>query len=159
MDIMNVPSHSPQSRFAFLFAPEDVAGWQTQPGEPDRILIVEDDLLIASEMEAALTEPGFEIVGIASTAEEAIELAGSRLPDLAVMDIRLAGDRDGVDAALELFRSHGVRSIFASAYSDRETRRRADPANPLGWLQKPYTTASLTTTVRRAAKELRGKGP
>jgi DNA-binding NarL/FixJ family response regulator len=161
IDIMNVPSHEPPSQFAdwrpFLLAPEDVAGRQTRTGEPDRILIVEDDLLIASEMEAALTEAGFEIVGVASTGEEAIELAGSRLPDLAVMDIRLAGDRDGVDTALELFRSLGVRSIFASAYSDQEVRRRAEPANPLGWLQKPYTTASLATMVRRAAKELRDK--
>jgi DNA-binding NarL/FixJ family response regulator len=161
IDIMNVPLHSPPSRFAdwrpFLLAPEDAAGRQTQNAEPGRILIVEDDLLIASEMEAVLTEAGFEIVGVASTGEEAIELAGSRLPDLAVMDIRLAGDRDGVDTALELFRSLGIRSIFASAYSDQEVQRRADPANPLGWLQKPYTTASLTAMVRWAAKELRGK--
>jgi two-component system, response regulator PdtaR len=72
------------------------------------------------------------------------------------VDIRLSGDRDGVDTALELFRSHGIRCIFASAHSDSEARRRADPAAPLGWLDKPYAMGSLTMLVRRAANELRG---
>ena len=73
------------------------------------------------------------------------------------MDIRLAGDRDGIDTALELFRLHGIRCIFASAYSDQEARRRAAPAAPLGWLQKPYTMASLTAKVRAAVSELRSR--
>ena len=73
------------------------------------------------------------------------------------MDIRLAGDRDGIDTALELFRSHGIRCIFASAYSDQEAQRRAAPAAPLGWLQKPYTMASLTAKVRAALSELRSR--
>jgi two-component system, response regulator PdtaR len=78
---------------------------------------------------------------------------------LAVIDIKLAGDRNGVDTAIELFRSHGVRCIFASAYSDSEARRRATPAAPLGWLQKPYSMGSLSAVVRAAASELRGKKP
>jgi DNA-binding response OmpR family regulator len=120
----------------------------------DRILIVEDDLLIASQMEAALTDAGFQIAGTASTGTEALQLAHAASPTLVVMDIRLAGDRDGIDIALELFRSHGIRCIFASAYSDQEAQRRAAPAAPLGWLQKPYTMASLTAKVREAVREL-----
>ena len=124
-------------------------------GEADeRILIVEDDVLIASQMEVALAEDGFEIAGVASTGKEAVQLAEAQSPTLVVMDIRLAGDRDGIDAARELFRLHGVRCIFASAHSDDDTRRRAAPAAPLGWLQKPYTMASLTAMVRAAFKEL-----
>ena len=123
----------------------------------DRILIVEDDLLIASQMEEALTEAGFQIAGNASTGEEALQLAGSQSPTLVVMDIRLAGDRDGIETALELFRSHGIRCIFASAYSDQEAQRRAAPAAPLGWLQKPYTMASLTDKVRAALSELNSR--
>lgn len=118
------------------------------------ILIVEDDLLIASEMEATLCDAGFEIAGIAATAKEALELAQAGSPTLAVMDIRIAGDRDGIDTALELFRSHGVRCIFASAHSDQDARQRAQPAAPLGWLQKPYTMESLTGMVRAAVREL-----
>ena len=127
-------------------------------GEADeRILIVEDDVLIASQMEVALAEDGFEIAGVASTGKEAVQLAEAQSPTLVVMDIRLAGDRDGIDTALELFRLHGVRCIFASAHSDDDTRRRAAPAAPLGWLQKPYTMASLTAMVRAAFKELRNR--
>jgi DNA-binding response OmpR family regulator len=128
-----------------------------QPGVGDRILIVEDDLLIASQMEAALAEAGFEIAGAASTGKEALHLAQTESPTLVIMDIRLAGDRDGIDTALELFRSLGVRCIFASAYSDQEARRRAAPAAPLGWLQKPYSMSSLTAAVRAALRELRGR--
>lgn len=137
-------------------APDERLGSQTQRRGADRILIIEDDLLIASEMEAALTDADFDVVGMVTTGEEALDLAGRELPDLAVVDIRLAGDRDGVDTAIALFRSHGIRCIFASAYSDDEARRRAAPSAPLGWLQKPYSMASLTAMVRTALAELRG---
>ena len=73
------------------------------------------------------------------------------------MDIRLAGARDGIDTAFELFRLHNIRCIFASAYSDHEARQRAAPALPLGWLQKPYTMGSLTAAVREAVSELRNR--
>jgi two-component system, response regulator PdtaR len=139
-----------------LFASDESAGSRTRAREPDRILIIEDDLLVATQIETALTEAGFDIVGIATTGEEAIE--SKEPPDLAVVDINLAGDRDGVDTALELFRLHGIRCIFASAYSDHETRQRAEPAAPLGWLQKPYTMPSLTDMVRMAATDVRDKG-
>lgn len=140
-----------------LFAPDDSAGSRTVPDNPGRVLIIEDDVLIASEIEATLADDGFEIVGVTSSGEEALELAKARSPTLAVIDVRLAGDRDGVDTAIELFRSHGVRCIFATAYSDSEARRRATPAAPLGWLQKPYSMAALSAMVRAAAKELRGR--
>jgi DNA-binding response OmpR family regulator len=141
----------------FLCAPEVGAGRPTEANRADRILIVEDDLLIATEMEEALTDAGFEITGIFTTGDEAIESAYVQAPDLAVVDIRLAGGRDGVNTALELFRSYGVRCIFASAYSDAQARRRAEPAAPLGWLNKPYTMTSLTTLARAALDQIRGK--
>jgi two-component system, response regulator PdtaR len=140
-----------------LLASDDGAGSATRVHEADRILIVEDDLLIAAQIESALSEAGFEVIGVATTGEEAIDVAGQQTPDLAVVDIRLAGDRNGVDTALELFRRHGIRCIFASAYSDSEARQRAEPAAPLGWLQKPYSMTALIRMVRAAAAEMRGK--
>jgi two-component system, response regulator PdtaR len=140
-----------------LCAPDKGGGSRTTPDEPDRILIIEDDLLIASQIETTLVDAGFEIIGVTGSGDEALEMARARLPTLAVVDIRLAGDRDGVETAIELFRLHGVRCIFASAYSDQEARRRAKPASPLGWLEKPYTMASLSAIVRAAASEVRGK--
>lgn len=113
-----------------------------------RILIVEDEYLIALEIENRLVDAGFEVVGIAMTADEAISIAGSTNPDLAITDIRLAGRRDGVEAATELFTTLGVRSIFASAHADAQTRERASAVSPIGWLQKPYSAEALIKLIR-----------
>jgi DNA-binding response OmpR family regulator len=157
-DIIAIPSlalPSTRSHWSGYSAPAAEGGASGARSEnSDRILIVEDDLLIASEIEAALMDAGFQIAGTASTSKEALQLAQEQSPTLVVMDIRLAGDRDGIDTALELFRSHGIRCIFASAYTDQEAQRGAAPAAPLGWLQKPYTMASLTASVRDAVREL-----
>jgi DNA-binding NarL/FixJ family response regulator len=121
-----------------------------RPGEAARILVVEDDFLIALQVEAALAEAGFRVVGVAASAEEATELAAAHRPDLVVMDIRLSGKRDGIDLAIELHRDHAIRCLLATAHADAQARRRAEPAGPLGWLQKPYTMASLVGMVREA---------
>jgi two-component system, response regulator PdtaR len=158
--IIAAPSRSPLSSPPSgrgNFAPVTEGAVSGGVDESERILIVEDDVLIANQIEAALADEGFGIAGIASTFEEALQLAEAQSPTLAVMDIRLAGDRDGIDTALELFRLHGIRCIFASAHSDHGTRRRAEPAVPLGWLQKPYMMASLTALVRVALSELRNR--
>jgi CheY-like chemotaxis protein len=122
--------------------------------EKPRILVVEDDFLIALQTEAALAEAGFEVIGSATTAEEAVSLARAQQPCLAVMDIRLASVRDGIDAARELFGELGIRCIFATAHDDAHTRGRAEPYAPLGWLAKPYTMTSLITLVSDALSRL-----
>jgi two-component system, response regulator PdtaR len=114
------------------------------------ILIVEDDFLIAMQAESALMDAGFSVSGVATTAEEALALAKQRRPVIVIMDIRLAGRRDGIDAAGDLFRELGVRCVFATAHDDQQTRARAEPFGPLGWLAKPYTMASLINLVREA---------
>lgn len=117
---------------------------------PARVLIVEDDFLIAMQTEVALTAAGFDVVGPATTAEEAVDLAREAQPWLAVMDIRLASSRDGIDAARELYQDFAIRCIFATAHDDAHTRGRAEPYAPLGWLPKPYTMASLINVVAEA---------
>jgi two-component system, response regulator PdtaR len=129
---------------------------QKRTAEPARVLVVEDDFLVAMQVETALAEAGFALAGIAASADEAVELAASQRPAVVVMDIRLAGKRDGIDAALELFRNHGIRCLFATAHHDQDARRRAEPAIPLGWLQKPYTMASLIQMIRQALRDLGG---
>jgi DNA-binding NarL/FixJ family response regulator len=69
-------------------------------------------------------------------------------PDLAIMDIRLAGRRDGVEAAIEIFTTLGIRSIFSSAHDDAATRKRAIPASPIGWLRKPYSANALIELIK-----------
>ncbi len=108
-----------------------------------RILLVEDDYLVALEVAYQLKEAGFSVVGVATTAEQAVSLAGSTRPDLAIMDIRLAGPRDGIETATDLMTQHGIPSIFATAHGDSQTRQRAAKARPLGWIEKPYVPARL----------------
>jgi DNA-binding NarL/FixJ family response regulator len=153
-------STAPSGGPRLVFARDDAAGGADKGAETsERILLVEDDFLVAMQMESALAEAGFEIAGIASSGEDAIELALSERPRLAVMDVRLAGRRDGIDTALQLFAEHGIRCIFATAHHDEHARRRAAPAAPLGWLHKPYTMASLVDLVRSALAELDETGP
>jgi two-component system, response regulator PdtaR len=124
----------------------------TEP--PARILVVEDDFLVATEIEIALSNAGFDVTGVATAAEEAVALAESQQPALAVIDVRLAGESDGIQAAIEIFRKLGIRCIFATAHSDRDSRERAKPAMPLAWLEKPYSMVSLVRVVRGALREV-----
>jgi DNA-binding NarL/FixJ family response regulator len=139
---------------AAAFAAQAPASRQKDSDGVKSILIVEDDFLAASEMEAALMEAGFEVVGIANRAEEAVRLAKSQLPALAIMDIRLIGRPDGIDTAIQIFRETGIRSIFATAHHDARMRARALPASPLGWLPKPFAPHALVAMVRRALTEM-----
>lgn len=120
------------------------------PVDPLRILIVEDEWFIAIESEAVLRDAGFAVVGIAVSADEAVAMAERHAPDLVLMDIRLIGARDGVDAAREIRSRFGIASLFATAHSEEAVRREAEAASPAGWLAKPFTDAQLLGAVRRA---------
>jgi DNA-binding NarL/FixJ family response regulator len=119
-----------------------------------RILIVEDEYLVALQFENALTEAGYEVVDIASTAAEALQLVPDHRPDLVLMDVRLAGPDDGVHAATEIFDRFGTRSIFVSAFTDPATQARAIPARPLAWLAKPVRDEKLVAAVDIALQEI-----
>jgi DNA-binding NarL/FixJ family response regulator len=113
-----------------------------------RVLIVEDDYLIAMEAEAALSDAGFAILGIAATAEEALALAKRHQPEAVVMDIRLAGQRDGIDAAGDLYRELGLRCIFATAHDDQQTRARlADQAVHHGLSGEPRSHRAVAAEL------------
>src|SRR5215210_1386989 len=133
-------------------APAEQPGGMEAPiaGQRPCILLVEDDFLVGMEVETGLEEAGYDVAEIAATAEEAVELARARRPALAIMDIRLAGDRDGIDAALEIFRTLGIRSLFASAHGDAQVRARAEAAQPLGWVAKPYRVETLLKAIEDA---------
>jgi DNA-binding NarL/FixJ family response regulator len=146
-----------RTRPRIVYSRDDGVGGSTPVSEAARLIIVEDDFLVALVMEAALRQAGFNIAGVANSAEEALKLAEEHRPALAVMDIRLTGSRDGIDAALELFATYGIRCLFATAHQDDATRARAQAANPLGWVAKPYTMASLVAAVQRSIAELKKK--
>jgi two-component system, response regulator PdtaR len=125
-----------------------------------RVLVVEDNIFVARQCECALTKAGYEVTAIVTTAEEAVEHALQHRPDVVLMDIYLRGPRDGVEAALEIFKRSGIRSIYASAVSDAGMQARAALTQPLGWLPKPFNDRKLVATVNAALRELDGpKGP
>lgn len=119
-----------------------------------RVIIAEDDFLIGMQIQETLSAAGLDVAGIAVTAEEVLDQARLERPVLVVMDVRLAGRHDGIEAAGKLYRQFNIRCIFATANDDLHTRERAQSFAPFGWLTKPYTMASLLALVADALVEL-----
>lgn len=128
--------------------PGDAAS--AEPPRPrGRVLVVEDQGLIAMEIEDLLGDLGFEVVGTAMDAEGALRLATLHRPDFVTMDVNLGAGPDGISAATAIHQRLGIRAIFISAYGNAETMARAEAARPLGWLQKPIRRASLEATLAK----------
>ncbi|MES2847400.1 MAG: response regulator [Pseudomonadota bacterium] len=117
------------------------------PLRPLRVLIVEDEAIIAMGLEILLEELGAVVVGIAMSATEAEELVAAHRPDCATMDISIKGARDGISTAQDILVNFGVRSIFVSAYGDAATRSRAQSANPIAWIRKPIDKTLLQNAL------------
>ncbi|GAB4481133.1 MAG: hypothetical protein Kow00124_28570 [Anaerolineae bacterium] len=114
------------------------------------ILIVEDEGLIALDLQSRVERMGYRVAGIASTGEDAIRLAGQTHPDVVLMDIRLGGQIDGTQAALEIHEQYGLPVIYLTAHADREILERAKRAQPYGYLVKPLQEEDLLTTIEVA---------
>lgn len=113
----------------------------------NRILIVEDDGIIALHIQTILSKLGYQIAGIAASGIEAITLAEQKYPDLILMDISLQGDLDGVDVAEQLHRKSDTPIIYLTAYSDEKTLRRAKISDPFGYILKPFDERTLHATI------------
>jgi DNA-binding response OmpR family regulator len=132
-----------------------------EPGPPSevspsetkgRLLIVEDDIPLSTVLEDALTYEGYAVVGTARSAEEAISLAVAHGPDLVVMDVRLLGKSDGIEAAEEILERTGIRCLLATGQTDAKTKARAAMVRPLGWLPKPYGNEEMVRAVANALR-------
>lgn len=118
---------------------------------PVRILVVEDEALVAMDLGFRLEDLGYGVCGTAASADEAVALAQTQQPDLILMDVNLHGSRDGVDAAAAIRGSgHAARIIFVTAYSDPSTRARMAAAGGDGLVAKPYTDYELAQAIRHA---------
>ncbi|QGY40899.1 response regulator [Pseudodesulfovibrio cashew] len=113
----------------------------------ERILVVEDDPLARLDIQTALERAGYEVAGMAASGCEAIEMADSLRPDLVLMDIRLEGDMDGVEAAQEISRHQDLPVIFLTVYADEETLRWAKASGPFGYLLKPVDHKELKSAI------------
>ncbi len=125
---------------------------------PVRVLLVEDEILTAMDIEYILQQLGYNVCGMAASAPEAMQAAHDLRPDLVLMDIRLAHGTDGIQAAGEIRTRFDIASLYLSAHTDAATLHRAQATQPLGFIAKPYTQAQLEAALRAAVASLRG-GP
>ncbi|MGA3264157.1 MAG: response regulator [Terracidiphilus sp.] len=115
-----------------------------------KILIVEDEPIVALDLQQEIMQMGCEVVGVAESADEALLAVSACRPDLALMDIRIVGSMDGIQTARLLSNLYGTPSIFLTSYSDETTIARAARAMPYGYLTKPFQSGELKATLRVA---------
>jgi PAS domain S-box-containing protein len=115
-----------------------------------RILIVEDETIVAMDIERGLRACGYEVVGTVGTGEEAVRLADQFRPDIVLMDIRLRGEMDGIEAGRHIRSRYQLPIVFLTAYADDATVQRAKEADPFGYLLKPFEDQELHTAIEIA---------
>lgn len=115
-----------------------------------RVLVVEDQVLIALSLAADLSALGCSVVGRAASGEHAVDLARQTAPDIVVMDVHLAGAIDGVEAARRILRECETCIVFITAYADGPDRKRMEALQPVAVLGKPYDPRDLARVVGMA---------
>jgi PAS domain S-box-containing protein len=114
------------------------------------ILVVEDERVVARDIQRNLSDLGYSVPATAATAEQAILLASERRPDLVLMDIQIKGNRDGIETASILRKLYDVPIVYLTAYADEPTIARAKQTEPFGYLLKPVKTNELRSAVEIA---------
>jgi two-component system, response regulator PdtaR len=115
-----------------------------------RVLVVEDEMILAMHLEALVSAFGHEVCGIARSTDEALRLAAALTPDVVLTDIRLARGSSGIDLARELHARTGMRCIFVSANLDEPTRKAVQPYEPIEFLGKPIVPVVLQRALTKA---------
>ena len=119
-----------------------------------KVLIVEDEALVAMDLATLVAELGHEVCATAASAAGAIAEAAAHEPDVVLMDIRLAQGSSGIDAARELYLRHALRCIFLSANLDEPTRAALLPYDPIDLIGKPFLPIVLQRALEKAQQEL-----
>jgi CheY-like chemotaxis protein len=115
-----------------------------------RILVAEDETIVALDIKSCLEDLGYEVLGVTDRADEALKLAAAARPDLVLMDIRLKGEMDGIAAAEQIRRRWGIPIVFLTAFSEENTLQRAKAAEPLGYIIKPFDDRELQAVIAKA---------
>ena len=115
-----------------------------------KILVVEDELIIAEDIRMMLEDLGYEVIGTVPDYSEAIELIDKNLPDVVLIDILLAGEKDGITLAETIREKFNLPFIFITSHSDTATVERAKSVHPDGYLVKPFEKRDLYTSIEIA---------
>ncbi len=114
---------------------------------PGRILIVEDEVVVAMYIETVLETFGYDVVAIVTNGADAIDMVRDEDIDLVLMDINIEGDIDGIETTRRLKGFSEVPVLYVSAYIDKETIARASSTNPAGYLSKPFKNKELRMKI------------
>ena len=114
------------------------------------ILIVEDESIVAKDIQHSLKKLGYTVVDICSNGEDAISAAEELKPDLILMDIMLKGDMSGIDAANQIREKFNIPIIYLTAYADESTLSKAKVSEPYGYIIKPFKEIDLHTSIKMA---------
>lgn len=112
-----------------------------------KILVVEDEIIIAEDLQRRLERLGYEVIGIATSGKEALEKIKEQLPDLILMDIVIHGETDGIETANNIKSLYDIPIIYLTAFSDDETLKRAKITEPFGYMIKPYRERELMVSI------------
>ncbi len=116
---------------------------ERREASPSRVLVVEDEVLTALDLQACLERAGYRVVDLAFSGEDAVRRAAELKPDLVLMDITLKGDLGGIEAARLIQGNGGVSVIFLTAHTDQETLARARELAPRAFITKPFMEREL----------------
>ena len=116
-----------------------------------RVLLVEDEVIVAWDIAETVKRLGYKIVGMADNAEQAVKLAEGLVPDVILMDIRLNGALDGIEAARLIRERTGRGVVYLTAHADLATMERAAATEPLGYVFKPFSQEVLRSALLRAS--------
>ena len=114
------------------------------------IMIVEDEGLVAKDLEARLQQAGYNVAGIADNFDDAMDLFKKKLPDLVLLDITIKGEKDGIDIAEEINKISPTPFIFITAHTDADTLEKAKNTFPASFLIKPFTTSHVLISIELA---------
>lgn len=118
--------------------------------KPTRILIVEDEVIVALDIQDRLVDLGYEVTGVADRGSEALTLVEVSRPDLVLMDIRIKGDQDGITVAEEIRQRWHIPVIYLTAFSEDSTLQRAKLSEPFGYLIKPFEDREIQAAIEMA---------
>lgn len=125
---------------------------ETLPGKTKdaKIMIVEDERIVAMDIKESIRAIGYNVVGVAHSGEKAIEMVKEKKPDLILMDIMLKGGIDGISTTEKLHKDYNIPVVYLTAYADEVTLSRAKITEPSGYLLKPFEQKELHTTIETA---------
>ncbi|MGB7294628.1 MAG: response regulator [Candidatus Aminicenantales bacterium] len=137
-----------------MTSPINQQGLASYSGNGWRILVVEDEAIIAMDIQSILKKIGYSSAEVVHSGEESIQKVAAGRPHLVLMDIKLKGNLDGIQAAHQIYDQFRVPVVYITAYGDENTLKRANGTGRFGYITKPFEENELQTTIQDALQQV-----